>query len=176
MWDYPSSKWAKFSWKLPHFPWETFALMESAIYNKYNRRTLFGWMDFFIPDPNNLNYTVVDTLLPGGSRKEGAKQDATMIRNETERVLCSPPFYNDRNRGQQCILHIFIRWVVKKKSQDSLFSSFCFLFVFSTERLGNKTRYLEFKEYKFDSAGPQLEVLLKGESISFFRFRLTITK
>ena len=74
--------------------------MELATYNKYNRRTLFGWMDFFIPDSNNLNHTVVNALLPGGSRKEGAKQNATMIRNETERVLCSPPFYNDRNRGQ----------------------------------------------------------------------------
>lgn len=62
----------------------------------------------------------------------------------------------------------------KKKSQDSLLSSF--FFFFSTERLGNKTRYLEFKEYKFDSARSQLEALLKEESISFFRFSLTVTK
>ena len=59
------------------------------------------WVDgLFIPDSDNLNCTVVNTLLPGGSRKEEAKQNATMIRNETERVLCSPPFYNDINRNQ----------------------------------------------------------------------------
>ena len=124
MWDYPNSKWAKFSWKLLHFPWETFALMELAIYNEYNRRTLFGWMDFFIPDPNNLNYTVVNTLLPGGS-KAGCNHDKKWNGESS----CLPPFYNDRNRGQQCILHIFIRWVVKKNHKIHYLVVFFCLFV-----------------------------------------------
>ena len=80
-------------------------------------------------------------------------------------------FVKKNKTKRRTIIHSsdFDRVNGEKKSQDSLESFF-------PRKLGKQTRCLEFKEEKFGIAESQLEEILKGESFSFFCFRLTITK